>query len=95
MISIKEKEIIAVLFASGEPIEATKLADAIEIDEDLLNKLIIHLADKLDDDGFPLQILKLGTKYQLSTLPTYAEPIKKALEVKRNLPLSQDRKSVV
>ncbi|MEF9982920.1 MAG: SMC-Scp complex subunit ScpB [Oscillospiraceae bacterium] len=89
MLSTKEKEIFAILFASGEPIEAEKLSQAVEIDKELLNKLVRNLADNLEDKGFPLQVLTLGTKFQLATDVKYAPVIKSALDVKRNVPLSQ------
>jgi len=87
--NILENQLLAVLFASGEPIETERLAAAVNVDIETVVRLISHLNDQLDDSGSPLQVLRLDSTYQLCTRSEYAEVIKAALEIKRNIPLSQ------
>ncbi len=78
----------AVLFASGEPIEASKLAQTLEIEPEKVKELVIMLNDKLDERESPLTVLTLDDSYQLSVKTRYSEYVKKALETKRNTVLS-------
>jgi len=78
----------AVLFASGEPIEAQKLAQVLDTELETVHKLVIMLNDKLDERQSPLTVLTLDDSYQLSVKTKYSEYVKKALETKRNTVLS-------
>lgn len=78
----------AVLFAAGEPLEIEKLAQALEIDVENAESLIITLSDSYDERESGLQIVKMGDKYQICTRKEYSEQIRNVLELKRNAPLS-------
>lgn len=78
----------AVLFAGGEPMEPARLAQALEMDEETINRLAALLGEYYDKNGSALQLIRLGGSYQISTRAEYAEPIRRALEIKRNTPLS-------
>ncbi len=78
----------AVLFASGEPMELTKLAEALELDADTVLRLADLLTEQYDKRNSGLQLMRLDGALQLTTRSEYAEPIRAALEVKRNTPLS-------
>ena len=78
----------AVLFAAGEPTETARLAEALGCTEDEVHDRAARLAAFLDETGSALQLMQLGESYQLTTRAEYAEPIRAALEVKRNTPLS-------
>ena len=79
----------AVLFASGEPIEADKLAAAAEIEKETVIKLIDRLNDRYSEQGSSLVVKRLGESYQMMTRPEFARNIKSALENRRQAPLSQ------
>ncbi|MEG0571134.1 MAG: SMC-Scp complex subunit ScpB [Oscillospiraceae bacterium] len=79
----------AVLFASGEPIDAAKIALALESDEETINTLIKTMITSYDNDKSGLQIYELNDSFQLCTKPIYAGAVKAALDIKRNVPLSQ------
>lgn len=83
-----EAAIEAILFASGEPISLTRLADAIDIEETTTEKLIAALSDRMDAENRGLKVLKLGDCYQLSTKTEYAPYIKAALSTRRESLLS-------
>lgn len=79
----------AILFASGDPISATKLAQALEVEPDLLVLILQNLQDELEERESGLCIVKLGDKYQMCTRTEFSESVRKVLEMRRNVPLSQ------
>lgn len=78
----------AVLFAAGEPLEPAKLAAALEIEEDLTYKLLKTMQDKYDSEGSGLMLVELNGAFQLCTKPQFGAAVKRALVMKRNVPLS-------
>lgn len=79
----------AVLFASGEPIELDRLAQAAELERDIAEKMIDRLNDRYSESGSALTVARLGTSYQLMTRTEFSRYIKTALETRRQAPLSQ------
>lgn len=88
-----DKELIpcleAVLFATGEPIEADRLAQGLQSDVTAIENALHILKEKYDDEQSGLCLLKLDDKYQLCTKKQYADSIRAVIEVKKNTPLSQ------
>ena len=78
----------AILFASGEPIEAERLARSAGIEPELLPKIIRLLMDRYETAESALTVLKLGDSYQLATKSDYIDYIRTALETKKTAPLS-------
>ncbi len=76
----------AALFASGEPIDNDKLAQALEIESDEAPKIIKLLNDRLSKGA--LCVLELDGEYQMTVRNEYGGFVKKALEEKRNTALS-------
>lgn len=79
----------AILFSAGEPLEIYKLAQALEIDNDLCEQVLNNLAAELDERDSGICLLNLAGKYQLCSREKYADYIRRVLEVKKNAPLSQ------
>lgn len=79
----------AILFSVGEPLEILRLAEALEIDEELTEQVLLNLSAALDERGSGVCLLKLGSKYQLASRTEFAPQIRSVLEVRRNAPLSQ------
>ncbi len=79
----------AMLFASGEPVEAVKLAELLELDIESVTKMLAHLSDIYDENKSGLRLVRMDGKYQLCTREEYADDIRALLEVKKNTPLSQ------
>lgn len=84
-----EKTLLAVLFASGDPVSPERLAPALEIEPAEARALLEQLGRRLAEEKSPLQVLRLGGEYQLSTREEYTPVIRRALAEKRNVPLSQ------
>lgn len=81
--------VFAVLFAGGEPLELSKIADAVEIDKQLCSLLLDDIKTELDDNNSGICLLRFENRYQLSTRPAYAEAVGRMLETRKNAPLSQ------
>lgn len=78
----------AILFASGEPLEITRIAEALELDIETVRGYIFEIGASLDSRGSGLCLLRLGDKYQLCSRTEYAPLIRAVLDIKKNIPLS-------
>lgn len=79
----------AILFASGEPLEIERISQALDIDDEQTQQILLNLSAQLDERNSGVCLLNLDGKYQLTTRNVYGDYIRKVLEVKRNAPLSQ------
>ena len=79
----------AVLFASGEPVASGRMAEVLELDEETAVRLAEDLMQDINTRGGGLRMLRLDDRYQLCTNADYAGYVRKALEIRRNTPLSQ------
>lgn len=84
-----QRKILAILFASGDPIGPQRLADALEITAEDAEKLLLALGDWISDINLPFEILSLGGQYQLATKREMAPVISAALDTRRGAPLTQ------
>lgn len=78
----------SILFAAGEPVEISKIAQALDIEIDDAVLVLQSCAEQLDERESGICLLRLGERYQLCTRQEYAENIRSVLEMKRNAPLS-------
>lgn len=78
----------AILFASGEPVEATRIAEALELETDVVVGALWELSHSLDERQSGICLLKLGSKYQLCSRVEYAQQVRSVLDIKKNTPLS-------
>jgi len=76
-----KKHVEALLFASGDPIAISKIAQLIDIPEEHVDLLIGQLIDEMADDNRGLTIVKVADGYQLCTKPELSEVIKKLAQV--------------
>jgi len=79
----------AILFASGEPVPVERLIDALEIDKQTVRRLLSMIEERINCLQGGLCLIRTEDAYQLTTRPEYAEYIRRALDIKRNMPLSQ------
>ena len=82
-----QNDVLAILFAAGDPYEKEKLARVLGIDAATLQKVIERANDQLSSS--PFEILELDKSCQMTTREQYAPVIREALTVKNNAPLSQ------
>ena len=78
----------SILFASGEPIEREKLAEVLEIEPERLDSIIAQLKESYKEENRGFDILTLDNTYQMCSSRYYGEITKKALDHRRNTPLS-------
>ena len=78
----------SILFASGEPIERKKLAEVLEIEVERVDMIVDDLRESYKNENRGIEILKLDNTYQMCSSPYYGEITKKALDHRRNTPLS-------
>ncbi len=78
----------AMLFAAGDPVEASKLAEVLDIDIETVTKMLGHLGALYDERESGLMLIKIDNKYQLCTREGHSEEVRKLLEIKKNTPLS-------
>lgn len=79
----------AVLFAAAEPIEYTKIATALGMDDEQILLCIDALKEKYSAEDSGICLLQLDVKYQLCSKKEYVEAVRSVLDLKRNAPLSQ------
>lgn len=78
----------AMLFAAGDPVEASKLAEVLDIDIETVTKMLGHLGALYDEHESGLMLIKIDNKYQLCTREEHSDEVRKLLEIKKNTPLS-------
>ena len=76
------------LFAAGDPVEASKLAEVLEVDIESVTRMLSHLSAMYDERESGLMLIKVDNKYQLCTREKHSEEVRKLLEIKKNTPLS-------
>lgn len=78
----------AVLFAAGEPLEISRIAQALETDIEDIRSALFEIGARYENFHSGICILKLGDKYQLCSRTEYAPYIRTVLDLKKNTPLS-------
>ena len=84
----KEAAIEAILFASGEPIELDRIAQAADIDIDLCKNYISAISERYSCDCCGIELIELNGSYQICSKGAYFEEIKTALKLRSNAVLS-------
>lgn len=78
----------AMLFAHAEPVTAQRLAAVLEVEEDVVSRLLYALRDEYEAEDRGLTLLMLEDRWQLATKPAYGTYIKTILDTRRNTPLT-------
>ena len=83
-----QRAIEAILFASGERIEISRLSVALEVDQDEIRSAADALADELAFNRRGIRIIRLDGGYQMVSSTEMADLIAKALETRKPPKLS-------
>lgn len=78
----------AVLFAAGEPLPTAKLAQALRLEPEALNRLLEEYGQKLEQPWHGFRLVRLGDCVQLTTKREHEGVVKEALQLRKNAPLS-------
>ena len=79
----------AIMFAYGEPITIEKLSEASGIEEETVVKLVDTLERQYNVRESGLKILRINGAFQIAARSEFADSIKRALETRKQQPLSQ------
>ena len=86
-----QRAIEAILFAAGERVEVSRLAMALETDENEIIAAVDALADELAFNRRGIRIIKLEKGYQMVSSGEMADYITKALETRKPPKLSSSQ----
>lgn len=78
----------AILFAAGEPLEIERIAEALEIEKEMVESVLLELGRNLDENCSGICLVRMDDLYQLCTRQEYANEVRAVLEIKKNAPLS-------
>lgn len=79
----------AILFAGGEPVSLERIAQVLGVRTPEVEKAVSSLEEKYNTPHSGVRLLRLEGSAQFCTNPAYIEPVRQALDLKRNTPLSQ------
>ena len=78
----------AILFASGDPVSAERIALVLDSDKDTVLVAGQSLAAELEENGRGIRLVRINDSLQLHSAPEYATEITRALEQRRAPKLS-------
>ena len=79
----------AILFASGEPVAVSRLAEVLELDVETTVRFAEDLKNEINLRDGGVMMVQLDDQYQLCTRKEYGDAVRRALDMRRNTPLSQ------
>jgi len=85
----REKMLEAMLFASGESVPVTRLAEALGCDIPLTRNLLSKMADTYAQEGAGIQLREVDDSFCLCTNPVFYPTIQRLLKMKTRRALSQ------
>ena len=86
-----QRIIEAILFAAGEPVEISRLAGSLEVDESDIQSAAEALADELAFNRRGIRVLKLERGYQMVSSGEMADFVTKTLETRKPPKLSSSQ----
>lgn len=84
-----EAVVESILFVSGEAVELSVIADAIEMDKATTKAIISSLADKYEEEKRGIRIVPIESGYQMCTAPRCFEFIRSIYKTTRRQGLTQ------
>ncbi len=79
----------AILFAGGEPVALERIAQVLGVRTYAVEEAVDALREKYNTPNSGIHLLRLENTAQFCTNPAYIQPVRDALDLKRNTPLSQ------
>ncbi len=79
----------AILFAAGDSVDIFRLSQVLELSESKIKSLLDELIDEYAKLNRGITIIKLNKSYQMVSVKEYAQFVRKAMDLRRNIPLSQ------
>ena len=79
----------AILFSAGDPVELSRLAQTLELTESAVSIQLGILMEEYANAERGITIIRLNNSYQMVSVKAYAPQVRKAMDLRRNIPLSQ------
>lgn len=79
----------AILFSAGDPVELSRLAQTLELTESAVLIQLDILMQEYAQMERGVTIIRLNNSYQMVSVKAYAPYVRKAMDLRRNIPLSQ------
>ncbi len=79
----------AILFSAGDSVDISRLAQALELTESAVEIQMGILMQEYAEAERGITVIKLNNSYQMVTVKQYAPQVRKAMDLRRNIPLSQ------
>lgn len=79
----------AILFAAGDPVDIKRLCETFELPESAVKTQMDILIDEYAKLDRGITIIRLNDSYQMVSVKKYAPQVRKAMDLRRNIPLSQ------
>lgn len=79
----------AILFASGTSVPVSRLAQTLEITEKQAEKYANELEKEYENSSRGINVIRLDNSFQMVSKKEYAPQIRTAMDLRRNVPLSQ------
>lgn len=85
----------AIIFACGTPVEADRIAQALETEPMEIINVCEELKEEYERENRGIRIVRLNSSYQMCTVEKHADAIRAVMALKRNTPLSQAASEVL
>lgn len=79
----------AILFASGSSVPVSRLSQTLELTDKQVGKIADELIKEYEESVRGITVIKLDNSYQMVSKKAYAPQIRTAMDLRRNVPLSQ------
>lgn len=79
----------AILFSAGDSVDIERLSQTFELPESAIEEQLRILIQEYADEERGITIVKLNNSYQMVSVKAYAPYVRKAMDLRRNIPLSQ------
>ena len=83
-----QRALMAILFAAGEPVAASRLSESLAVDEAQIHEELKYLMNELAYHRSGIRIVRLENAYQMCSSPEMAEYVTKTLETRKPPKLS-------
>ena len=79
----------AILFSAGDSVELSRLAQALELTESAVQTQLDILMQEYAEAERGITIIRLNNSCQMVSVKQYAPQVRRAMDLRRNIPLSQ------
>ncbi len=79
----------AILFSAGDSVELSRLAQSLELPESSVQTQLDILMKEYEEAERGITIIRLNNSYQMVSVKQFAPQVRKAMDLRRNIPLSQ------